>query len=107
MASADWLGKSRGLGRLAEEGSESCYAGQVAGCVLIRKFERVSGRLLKVENTEQDGVIWRRPALSFPPCHVAYGPNHGTGCIYGDKNRVWRFMLSSGKHASLGWLWEV
>ena len=67
MASADWLGKGRGLGQLAEEGSEPCYAGQVAGCVLIRKFERVSGRLLKVENTEQDGVGRRRPALSRSP----------------------------------------
>ena len=45
-----------------------------------------------MKDTEQDGVGQRRPALSFPPCHVAYGPNHGAGCIYGDKgNRVWRF----------------
>ena len=45
-----------------------------------------------MKDTEQDGVSWRRPALSFPPCHVAYRPNHGAGCIYGDKgNRVWRF----------------
>ena len=35
MASADWLGKGRSPVR------------QVAGHVLIRKFERVSGRLLK------------------------------------------------------------
>ena len=45
MASADWLGKGRGLSQLAWEGSESLT--QVAGCVLIGKFEWVSGRLLK------------------------------------------------------------
>ena len=64
--------------------------------------------MVKVKDTEQDGVSWHRPAFSFPPCHVASGPNHGTGCIYGDKgNRVWRFMQSSGNQVSLGWLWEV
>ena len=64
--------------------------------------------MVKVKDTEQDGVGRHRPALSFPPCHVAEGPNHGTGCIYGDKgNRGWRFTQSSGKQASLGWLWEV
>ena len=47
LGAADWLGKGRGLGRLAGEGWESCYAGQVAGRVLIGKFEQVSGRLLK------------------------------------------------------------
>ena len=30
MASADWLGKGHGLGRLAGEGWESCYAGRWA-----------------------------------------------------------------------------
>ena len=30
VVSADWLGKGRGLGRLAGEGSESCYAGRWA-----------------------------------------------------------------------------
>ena len=28
LGAADWLGKGRGLGRLAGEGSESCYAGE-------------------------------------------------------------------------------
>ena len=64
--------------------------------------------MVKVKDTEQDGVGQRRPALSLPPCHVAYGPNHGTSCIYGDKgNRVWRFMKSSGNQVSLGWLWDI
>ena len=71
-------------------------------------MESRGGGVVKVKDTEQDGVGWRRPALSFPPCHVAYGPNHGTGCIYGDKeNRVWRFTQSSGNQESLGRLWEV
>ena len=43
--------------------------------------------MVKVKDTEQDGVSQHRPALSFPPCHVACGPNHGTGCIYGDKGK--------------------
>ena len=30
VASADWLGKGRGLGRFAGEWSESCYAGRWA-----------------------------------------------------------------------------
>ena len=30
VASADWLGKGRGLGRLAGKGSEFCYAGRWA-----------------------------------------------------------------------------
>ena len=34
-----------------------------------------------MEDTEQNGVSWSRSALSFPPCHVACRPNHGTGCI--------------------------
>ena len=38
-----WWGNGCGLSRFAGEGSESCYAGRV----LIRKFEPVSGRLLK------------------------------------------------------------
>ena len=78
MASADWLRKGRSP------------VTQVAGRVLIRKFERVSGRLLKgrrrglrflrfswkgamsgtqslkVEDTEQDGVGRHRSALSCP-----------------------------------------
>ena len=61
MASADWLGKGHGLSRLAGEGSWPQPIGlladwlrkgqspitKVAGHGLIRKFERVSGRLLK------------------------------------------------------------
>ena len=66
MALADWLGKSRGLSRLAGEGLWPQPIGwgrvvaladwlgkgrspvtQVAGHVLIGKFERVKGRLLK------------------------------------------------------------
>ena len=45
VASADWLGKGHGLGRLAGEWPESRYAGRRR--VLIGKFDRVSGRLLK------------------------------------------------------------
>ena len=66
MASADWLGKGRGLSRLAGEGSWPQPIGwgrvmdsadwlgkgwspitQVARYVLIGKFEQVSRRLLK------------------------------------------------------------
>ena len=47
VASADWLGNGRSP------------VTQVAGRVLI-------GKLLKVEDTEQDGVGRRRSALSFP-----------------------------------------
>ena len=66
VASADWLGMGRGLGQLAGEGSWPWPIGwgrvvasadwlgkgrspvmQVAGHVLIRKFEWVSERLLK------------------------------------------------------------
>ena len=67
VASADWLGKGRGLSRLGRS-----PVTQVAGRVLTGKFERVSGRLLKGRrrglgegHREQGGVGQGRPALSL------------------------------------------
>ena len=53
MASADWLGKGRSP------------VTQVTGRVLIRKFERVSGRLLKGRRRglgEGHRTRWSQPA---------------------------------------------
>ena len=61
-----------------------------------------------MKDTEQDGAGRRRPALSFPPCHVAYGPIMGPAVFMVTRGTEFGgFMLSSGKHVSLGWLWEV
>lgn len=74
VALADWLGKGQ------------VPVAQIARSGLSGNGARSGTQLLRTVGTEQKWS-WSQFPLSIPPCHVAYGPNHGTGCI-----AIWLFF---------------